>query len=556
MTQHHSPQPDNSPVSWATHEVTNQPPPLAGFNAYSDDPILIEAVRRADAGWIEDRARDMGDLAGSEHVQNLAYRANRHTPELVSHDRYGRRIDEVAYHPAYHELMALAFGRGLHSLAWTEARPGRFAARAALFYLWNQVENGVACPVTMSFAGRQVLQQNPALSAQWMPKLLAADYDARPLPLAQKRGITLGMAMTEKQGGSDLRANQTRAEAAGDGEFLLTGHKWFCSAPMSDGFFSLARTEAGVTCFFVPRSLPDGTRNRFLVQRLKDKCGNRSNASAEVEYHRTWAQRIGADGRGIATLIEMAHLTRFDIVIATPGMMRAALVQALHHAGHRSAFGRRLAEQPVMQNVLADLALEWEAAVLLAFRLARAFDRAQDDEREQRFARIVTPVAKYWLCKRIPTFAAEAMECLGGNGYVEEGVLSRLYREAPVNGIWEGSGNVICLDVLRSIARDPQSVGAVLEEIDDAATEDRRLAECAAGLERELQDTNDLEFRARRLVEKLALALQASLMVKHAPPAVADAFCASRLRGQGGVAFGTLPPQTPFREIIGRVRAG
>jgi len=324
---------------------------------------------------------------------------------------------------------------------------------------------------------------------------------------------------------------------------------------MGDGFFSLARTEAGVTCFFVPRSLPDGTRNRFLVQRLKDKCGNRSNASAEVEYHRTWAQRIGADGRGIATLIEMAHLTRFDIVIATPGMMRAALVQALHHAGHRSAFGRRLAEQPVMQNVLADLALEWEAAVLLAFRLARAFDRAQDDEREQRFARIVTPVAKYWLCKRIPTFAAEAMECLGGNGYVEEGVLSRLYREAPVNGIWEGSGNVICLDVLRSIARDPQSVGAVLEEIDDAATEDRRLAECAAGLERELQDTNDLEFRARRLVEKLALALQASLMVKHAPPAVADAFCATRLRGQGGMAFGTLPPQVPFREIIGRVRA-
>ncbi len=555
MNQSRSPQPEISPASGTTHEVTNQPPPLAGFNAYSNDPILIEAIRRADAGWIEDRVRDMGELAGSEHVQNLAYQANRHTPELISHDRYGRRIDEVAYHPAYHELMALAFGRGLHSLAWTEARPGRFAARAALFYLWNQVENGVACPVTMSFAGRQVLQQNPALAAQWMPKLLASDYDARPLPLAQKRGITLGMAMTEKQGGSDLRANQTRAEAAGDGEFLLTGHKWFCSAPMSDGFFSLARTGAGVTCFFVPRSLPDGTRNRFLIQRLKDKCGNRSNASAEVEYQRTWAQRIGEEGRGIATLIEMAHLTRFDIVIATPGMMRAALVQALHHTAHRSAFGRRLAQQPLMQNVLADLALEWEAAVLLAFRLARAFDRAQDDEQEQRFARIVTPVAKYWLCKRVPGFTAEAMECLGGNGYVEEGVLSRLYREAPVNGIWEGSGNVICLDVLRSIARDPQSVGAVLEEIDAAATQDRRLAGCAAGLERELQDPNDLDFRARRLAEKLALALQASLMVKHAPPAVADAFCASRLRGQGGMAFGTLPPQAPFREIIERVRA-
>jgi putative acyl-CoA dehydrogenase len=486
-------------------------------------------------------------------MARLACQANAHAPQLVSHDRYGRRIDLVEYHPAYHELMAEAFGRGLHALAWTatgEAAP--FSARAVLCYLWNQGENGTACPMTMSFAARQVLDANPVLAAEWAPKLLAADYDPRPLPLGEKRAVTLGMAMTEKQGGSDLRANATQARPIGGEAYLLDGHKWFCSAPMSDAFLALARTAAGVTCFLAPRSLPDGSRNPFLIQRLKDKCGNRSNASAEVEFAGTWARRVGEDGRGIATLIEMAHLTRFDITVATAGMMRAALVQALHHAAHRSALGRRLSEQALMQNVLADLALEWEAALLLALRVAQAFDRARDDEREQRFARIATPAAKYWLCKRNPAFMAEAMECLGGNGYVEEHGLARLYREAPVNSIWEGSGNVICLDVLRAIARDPQSVGAVLEEIDEVARQDRRLAALQAGIERSLESGADLEGEARRLTERLALALQASLMLRHAPQPHADAFVASRFGDGGGHAFGTLPPGTPCRGIMER----
>jgi putative acyl-CoA dehydrogenase len=540
-----------SPSPLATHEVLNQTPPLADFNPWDSDPALRAAVERAGAGWVAPRARTLGAQAGSARMQQLAADANRNPPELRTHDARGMRIDEVAYHPAYHELMALALGHGLHSLAWTETQPAAFSARAALCYLWNQLENGTACPVTMSFAARQVLRQNPALAAQWEAKLFAPDYDPRPLPLAAKRAVTIGMAMTEKQGGSDLRANTTRAVGIDAESYLLTGHKWFCSAPMSDAFLSLAQTARGITCFLVPRFLPDGRRNRFLLQRLKDKCGNRSNASAEVEYQDTWAQRIGEEGRGIATLIEMAHLTRFDIVVASAGMMRAALVRALHHAAHRRAFGRTLREQPLMANVLADLALEWEAALLLAMRLAQAFDRTQDD-RQQRFARIVTPVAKYWLCKRNPMVAAEAMECLGGNGYVEESPLARLYREAPVNGIWEGSGNVICLDVLRAVARDPHSLGAVLEEIEAVAAQDAHLARYVVEIEREFASGADLEVRARRLTQRLAIALQASLMLRHASTAAAEAYCASRLRGDAAAGFGTLPPGTGFGAILER----
>jgi len=361
--------------------------------------------------------------------------------------------------------MSLAFGAGLHSLAWTESKSGVWVARAALNYLWNQGENGVACPVTMTFASIRVLRNDRNLAAEWEPKILACDYDPRPLPLAQKRAVTVGMAMTERQGGSDLRANSSRAVPAGSGEYELSGHKWFCSVPMSDAFFTLANADAGLTCFFVPRSLPDGARNPFLIQRLKDKCGNRSNASSEIEYRGTRARMIGAEGRGIATLIEMAHLTRFDIVVASASMMRAALNQALHHAAHRHVFGRRLADQPLMQNVLADLALETEAATLLAFRLAGAFDRAGNDARERLLMRLVTPIAKYWLCKRLPPLVVEAMECLGGNGYVEEAPLARLYREAPLNGIWEGSGNVICLDALRSFEREPSGLEILYDEI-------------------------------------------------------------------------------------------
>lgn len=493
----------------------------------------------------------MGDLVGSERVQILAAQANRYAPELKTHDRFGNRIDAVEYHPAYHELMALAFRAGLHSLAWTETRQGAWIARAALNYLWNQGENGVACPVTMTFASVKVLRNNRALAAQWEPKVLAQDYDPRPLPLAQKRAATIGMAMTERQGGSDLRSNSSEAVRTGEGLYALNGHKWFCSVPMSDAFFTLANTGAGLTCFFVPRSLPDGARNPFHIQRLKDKCGNRSNASSEIEYRGTVAQIIGEEGRGIATLIEMAHLTRFDIVVACAGMMRAALNQVMHHAAYRHAFGRPLSDQPLMQNVLADLALETEASTLLAFRLARGFDRSGNDDTERKLVRLMTPIAKYWLCKRLPLLMAEAMECLGGNGYVEEAPLARLYREAPLNGIWEGSGNVICLDVLRSLHKEPASIDLLLEEIGKGDGSVRKQAESVLPA---LQDAATAESQARRVVESLALALQASLMAQHASEGAAQAFSSSRIDGNWGRALGTLAPGVPCKEIAERQR--
>ena len=533
---------------------SNQPPLLAGYNAWEQDAILRAAVEREGGGWIGERAHRLGELVGSERMQSLADQANRNLPQLRTHDRYGERIDAVDYHPAYHELMTLAFGAGLHSLAWKARRDGAFVARAALNYLWNQAENGTSCPVTMTFAAVQVMRNDAQISAEWEPKLLADDYDPRPVHLSQKRAVTLGMAMTEKQGGSDLRSNQTSATELADGAYALEGHKWFCSAPMSDGFLTLARTGAGVTCFFAPRSLPDGSRNAIHIQRLKDKCGNRSNASSEIEYHGAWARRLGADGRGIATLIEMAHLTRFDIVVASAGMMRGALNQALHHCEHRHAFGKPLAKQPLMQNVLADLALETEAATLLALRLAHALDRSAHDPQERLFSRILTPVAKYWLAKRTPTFMFEAMECLGGNGYVEEAPLARLYREAPVNSIWEGSGNVACLDVLRSIRKQPDSVAVLLSEIRAGASGDPHLARFIDALEVQLAETEGIEQRARRIVEMAALALQASLMAQHAAPAAADAFFSSRVQGDWGHAFGTLPGAARCEEIIARSR--
>ena len=491
----------------------------------------------------------MGELVGSERMQVLAAQANRFAPELRTHDRFGNRIDAVEYHPAYHELMSLAFGAGLHSLSWTERTPGAWIARAALNYLWNQGENGVACPVTMTFASVRVLRNDPGLAAEWEPKLFACDYDPRPLPLIRKRAVTIGMAMTERQGGSDLRANSCRAASKGGGEYELSGQKWFCSAPMSDAFFTLANTGAGLTCFFVPRSLPDGARNPLLIHRLKDKCGNRSNASSEIEYRGTRATMIGEEGRGIATLIEMAHLTRFDIVVACAGMMRAALTQALHHAAHRRAFGRRLSEQPLMQNVLADLALETEASALLAFRLARAFDRSGEDQTERKLVRVMTPIAKYWLCKRLPPLVVEAMECLGGNGYVEEGPLARLHREAPLNGIWEGSGNVICLDALRSLQKEPDCMEALLGEI---ALGGNGMRAGALPASADLKDSARAEPQARRIVESLALALQASLMARHSGRHAADVFRASRLEGNAGRTFGTLPAGTRCAELVER----
>ncbi|QJR16764.1 acyl-CoA dehydrogenase family protein [Usitatibacter palustris] len=504
----------------------NQAPPLTGYNAFSENtwiPVL-DPVR--------EKALALGALVGSEAGQELAANANRHEPELRTHDRYGKRIDTVEFHPSYHALMQHAFGGGVHSAAWT-ARSDGFSAHATLFYLWNQLEQGTACPVTMTFASIAVLRQAPEIAREWEPKVLANAYDPRPLPFAQKQGVTIGMAMTEKQGGSDLRMVRTEARATANGEYLLTGHKWFCSAPMSDAFFTLARLPEGVTCFFVPRSLPDGTRNTFLIQRLKDKCGNRSNASSEIEYRDTRAWLVGEPGRGIATIIEMAHLTRFDIVVGTAGMMRVAFDQALHHARHREAFGKKLSEHALMQNVLADLSLEAEAAARLAFHLARAFDA-----KEAAITRILTPVAKYWHCKRLPVMTVEAMEVLGGNGYVEEAMLARLYREAPLNGIWEGSGNVICLDVLRSLAKSTEGLEMLLAEMQ--GTGDGRLVRHATAIRALLAKNEGLEASARRLVEMIALGVQATLMVRQSSSKDGELFVASRIAGDSGRQLGTL----------------
>jgi len=530
--------------------AANQPPPLEGYDAYAADAWLASAVERARVGWVAAAASDLGKFVGSAEGQALAVAANRRIPELRTHDRFGNRIDFVEYDPSYHALMGRAIGAGVHSLAW-KREEGGFSARAVLFYLWNQLEQGTACPVTMTFASIPVMAHAPAVEREWRAKVLADAYDPRPLPVASKPGATIGMAMTEKQGGSDLRAVQSRAEKSADG-YRITGHKWFCSAPMSDAFFTLARLPEGVTCFFVARSLPDGTRNALRIQRLKDKIGNRSNASSEIEYDATFAQLVGEPGRGIATLIEMAHHTRFDIVVGIAGMMRAALRQAIHHARHREAFGKRLASHPLMANVLADLALESEAATRLALRLARAFDASARDEGERELQRVLTPIAKYWLCKRMTPVAVEAMECLGGNGYVEEAPLARLYREAPLNGIWEGSANVICLDVLRAMARAPRSMQALRDEI--AAAKDPRIDACLAGAMRMAADPALAEAQARTLVETLATCVQACLMARESAPAAANAFIESRLeaRGCGTRSFGTLASGTDFGAIVDR----
>jgi putative acyl-CoA dehydrogenase len=532
-----------------THEVLNQAPPLDGYDAYSHDPWLLAAVRRGRAGEIAATAAELGRYVASAEAQHHAELANRYTPELHVFDRFGQRIDQVDYHPSYHVLMNRAVAAGVHSHAW-KAESAGFTARAALFYLWNQLEQGTACPLTMTFAAMPMFAQAPELAREWRPKILSDSYDPHPLPIAHKRGALIGMAMTEKQGGSDLRAVQTAAERGG-GAWRLTGHKWFCSAPMSDAFFTLARAEEGVTCFLVPRWLPDGTRNRFLIQRLKEKCGNRSNASSEIEYADTLAFLVGEPGRGIATLIGMAHHTRFDIVVGVAGMMRFALNQALHHATYRQAFGKRLVDHELMAQVIADLALETEAALLLAFRLAAAFDASATDERERELQRLLTPVAKYWLCKRMPVMAAEVMECFGGNGYVEEAPLARLYREAPLNGIWEGSANVICLDVLRAIARSPQVLEVFADEVREARDPfAAALLEEARSL---LAHAEGAEGAARRIVERLAVAMSCALMRRHATPTAADAFGASRAGSLR--AFGTVPVDSATaRALVERAR--
>jgi len=528
-------------------EEPNQPPPLEEYNLYEADRALCEGVAREGAPGSAGRLPDVGLLAGTPEAIAWGFQANSHPPVLRSHDRYGTRIDEVEFHPAWHRLLEVAVSEGMHAAPWVEGEPGAHVRRAATFFLWSQVDSGVGCPVSMTYASVPALRVQPGLAAAWEPLLASRRYDP---------GVLVGMAMTERQGGSDVRANTTSAAPAGaggpGGEYRLTGHKWFCSAPMSDAFLVLAQAPRGLSCFLLPRVLDDGSRNAFHIERLKDKLGNRSNASAEVELAGAVAWMVGEEGRGVATILEMVNHTRLDCVIGTAALMRQAVAQATHHAAHRRAFGRKLADQPLMGNVLADLAVESEAATVLMLRLAHACDHAGADEHEERIRRVGTAAGKYWVCKRGPLATAEALECLGGNGYVEESIAPRLYREAPVNSIWEGSGNVNALDALRALQKAPATAEALFAEVGRAAGADRRLDAYAAGLRRELGRPEEAELRARRLVEGMALALQGALLVRHAPAAVADAFCASRLGGDWGYAFGTLPARVDVRAIMAR----
>jgi putative acyl-CoA dehydrogenase len=533
----------------------NQPPALENYNLFTEDAPLRAAVEASGGGWIAEKATAFGEILGRAETLELGNLANKYAPVLKTHDRFGSRLDAVEFHPAYHELMRLSVARETHSLAWTSERDGSYAARCALAYLRHQTDEGTSCPLTMTFAVVPSLQIEPEIAAEWLPRVLSNEYDPRFISATEKRGATFGMAMTEPQGGSDVRANTTFAEKLNDsGEYAITGRKWFCSAPMSDAFLILAQTAKGLSCFLLPRFKPDGAKNAFYIQRLKDKLGNRSNASSEVEFHAAWAQIIGEEGRGVANIMEMVRHTRLDCAVGSAATLRRAAAEAIHHCAHRSAFGKLLIEQPLMQNVLADLALESEAATALAFRLARGFDESKNDEQARFFTRAATAVGKFWITKRAMAAVAEAMECVGGNGYVEESVLPRLYRDAPVNSIWEGSGNVQCLDVLRAMQKEPESVEAVLSEINSARGADKNFDRFAEKLERELLASDDLEFRARRVVEKLALALQAQILLQNAPDFVSEAFCASRLTDDRHAVFGTLPPTRDLMKIIERSR--
>ena len=542
-----------------THEVLNQTPPLEGYDVFGADSALGEAVDREGAGWARTDLAALGTLAGTAGAQELGRLANENRPVLQTHDRYGHRIDVVEYHPAYHELMATALANGLHAGPWADPVPGAHVARAAKVIVWYQVDAGHICPVSMTYAVVPALRHQPEVARIWEPMICSTTYDPANLPATEKAGVTCGMALTEKQGGSDVRANTTRAVPTTDGTdglYLLTGHKWFCSAPMSDAFLMLAQAPAGISCFLVPRWKPDGSRNPIRIQRLKDKLGDRSNASSEIELLDVWGQLVGEEGRGVRTIIEMVNHTRLDCILGSTSIMRQGVAQATWHTSHRVAFGRLLAEQPLMANVLADLAIESEAATASALRLARAFDAGDDDGHERLLQRLLTPIVKYWTCKRAPQHAAEALECLGGNGFVEDSGMPRLYRQSPVNGVWEGSGNVICLDVLRALAREPETLGAYWAEVGRAEGGDSRLARAIDDLHVDLAETAALESRARSVVERMALVFQASLLVRFAPDAVADAFCGSRLVGTGAATFGTLPAGTDTTAILERHTPG
>jgi putative acyl-CoA dehydrogenase len=539
---------------YETHVVENQPPEFAPRDLWADDVVLRDSVQREGAGAFAGRIADYGALAG-DTLYRLGFDAHRDRPRLRTHDRFGHRVDQVEFHPNYHALMQAAIEHGVAGLSWAQPQAGAHVARAALSYLHSQAEPGTSCPLTMTHAAVPVLRREPALR-DWAGKATAFHYDPRDLPIAAKPGATIGMGMTEKQGGSDVRANTTTATSLAEaGEYTLSGHKWFFSAPMSDAFLVLAQAPGGLTCFLLPRHLPDGAKNAFRLLRLKDKLGDWSNASSEVEFRGAWAHRVGDEGRGIATILEMVMLTRLDCMLGSAAIMRMALAQAIHHCRHRRAFGKRLVEQPLMRNVLADLAIESEAALVFAMRVARAVDAAPHDAAEAAFARIATAIGKYWICKRAPAFVNEAQECLGGNGYVEESILPRLYRQAPLNSIWEGSGNIQCLDVLRALAKEPEAGLASWNELQATGSEDADYAGAVERLRAPLAGTLRVEEAgARMLVEDLALALQGNALRRAGSP-VAQVFCRTRLGRAHGLAFGTLPPDSSSDGVIDRALA-
>ena len=539
-----------------THEVINVSSELAGYNMYTQDAALREAVQREGAAWAQADLTRFGQLTGSADYLELGALANRYPPELDTHDRFGHRVDLVRFHPAYHTLMKTAIEEGIHASPWTDPQPGAHVARAAKFYLQAQVEAGHGCPITMTFAAVPSLLTTPALAQQWVPKITASVYDPRNVPDVAKQGLTIGMAMTEKQGGSDVRANTTRAYpvgASGPGEaYELVGHKFFVSAPMCDAFLVLAQAPGGLSCFLLPRWRPDGSKNPLQVLRLKRKMGNVSNASSETELRGALAWMVGEEGRGVRTIIEMVSMTRFDCMIGSSAGQRAAVSQALHHCSLRSAFGTVLNQQPLMQNVLADLVLESEGSLALTMRMARAMDQRATDPHEDQMARLLTAVGKYWICKRTPQHAYEAMECIGGSGVMEDSPFPRLFRESPVNAIWEGSGNVQCLDVLRAMQKTPGVVQAFFLEVARARGGHAQLDRYVADLQSAFTDLSELEYRARDLVGRMALAVQAALLVQHAPSVVADAFCASRLSGDSHHHYGTLPRGVDCAALIAR----
>ncbi len=536
----------------ATHEVENQVPDLRDYNLFSSDQALQEAVAREGGQWGRDELSAFGQLTGAADTIEHGRLANENPPTLEAFDRFGHRINSVGFHPSYHHLMSLSMANQLHSQPWTDERPGSLVVRAAKTFMMSQIESGHGCPITMTFAAVPALRHSPELAAEWIPRLTATQYDGRNIPAASKTACTAGMAMTEKQGGSDVRANSTRALRQGDGSYRLVGHKWFCSAPMSDVFLTLANDEVGLSCFLVPRWTPDGRPNSMNLQRLKGKLGNHSNASVEIECEQAYAVPVGAPGRGIRTIIDMVSHTRLDCVVASAGLMRQALVQAVHHSQGRRAFGKRLVEHDLMQNVLADMAIESEAAVALGLRLARAYEDGHQDPGQAAFARIATAIGKYWVCKRVPWVAYEAMECHGGNGYVEAHSMARLYREAPLNSIWEGSGNVICLDVLRAMAKEPLALDALRNELTIVAGEDSRYDALLTTIEASISEPEHIELQARRLVENIALALQGSILIQHGNDQITQGFLESRLGGSRFGCFGTLPATVGIKGILER----